>query len=105
MLERFKKLYHDHEPACTVAFFVAGFLFDTLAVGRIDKLHNIIHQATYLALCAFFTTLELRENRKKNESVYTHDKVCKDRHFCSILQEIKKSTGTLSGRQSEIQII
>ncbi len=61
MLERFKKLYHDHEPACTVAFFVAGFLFDTLAVGRIDKLHNIIHQATYLALCAFFTTLELRE--------------------------------------------
>ncbi len=61
MLERFKKFYRENEPACTVGFFVAGFLFDTLAVGRIDKLHNIIHQASYLALCAFFTSLELRE--------------------------------------------
>ena len=61
MLERAKTFYRDHEPACTVAFFIAGFLFDTLAVGRIDKLHNILHQASYLALCAFFTTLELRE--------------------------------------------
>lgn len=61
MLERAKAFYRDHEPACTVGLFVAGFLFDTLAVGRIDKLHNIIHQATYLSLCAFFTSLELRE--------------------------------------------
>jgi hypothetical protein len=61
MLERAKAFYRDHEPACTVGFFVAGFLFDTMAVGRIDKLHNIIHQATYLSLCAFFTSLELRE--------------------------------------------
>ena len=61
MLERAKAFYRDHEPACTAGFFVAGFLFDTLAVGRIDKLHNILHQATYLSLCAFFTSLELRE--------------------------------------------
>lgn len=61
MLERAKAFYRDHEPACTVGLFVAGFLFDTLAVGRIDKLHNIIHQATYLSLCGFFTSLELRE--------------------------------------------
>ena len=33
-----------------------------LAVGRIDKLHNIIHQATYLSLCAYLTGLELRES-------------------------------------------
>ena len=59
--ERAKAFYRDHEPACTVAFFVAGFLFDTLAVGRIDKLHNIIHQATYLFLCAMFTSYEIRE--------------------------------------------
>jgi hypothetical protein len=59
--ERAKTFYRDHEPACTVAFFVAGFLFDTMAVGRIDKLHNIIHQATYLTLCAVFTGYELRE--------------------------------------------
>jgi hypothetical protein len=58
---RAKAFYHDHEPACTAAFFAAGFLFDTLAVGRIDKLHNIIHQATYLTLCAVFTGYELRE--------------------------------------------
>jgi len=64
MLERAKKFYQEHEPGCTAGFFVAGFLFDTLAVGRIDKLHNILHQATYLALCAFLTTLELRETHR-----------------------------------------
>jgi hypothetical protein len=58
---RAKRFYLEHEPACTVAFFVAGFLFDTLAVGRIDKLHNIIHQAAYLFLCALFTGWELCE--------------------------------------------
>jgi len=61
MLERAKRYYEEHEPACTAGFFIAGFLFDTAVVGRIDKLHNIIHQAVYLALCAFLTTLELRE--------------------------------------------
>jgi hypothetical protein len=59
--ERAKLFYRNHEPACTVAFFVLGFLFDTMAVGRIDKLHNIIHQGTYLFLCAVFTSYELRE--------------------------------------------
>ncbi len=53
--------YLAHEPLCTVGLFVAGFLFDTLAVGRIDKLHNIIHQATYLTFCALLTGWELRE--------------------------------------------
>ena len=62
MFERAKAFYEKHEPACTVAFFVAGFLFDTIAVGRIDKLHNIIHQASYLFLCALFTACELRES-------------------------------------------
>ena len=62
MLERVKKFYNEHEPACTAGLFVAGFLFDVLAVGRIDKLHNIIHQATYLSLCAYLTGLELRES-------------------------------------------
>ncbi len=61
MLERAKKFYNEHEPACTAGFFVAGFLFDVLLVGRIDKLHNVIHQATYLTLCAWLTGLELRE--------------------------------------------
>jgi hypothetical protein len=58
---RAKRFYLAHEPLCTVVFFAAGFLFDTLAVGRIDRLHNVIHQASYLSLCAFLTGLELRE--------------------------------------------
>lgn len=61
MLERAKAYYREHEAACTAGLFVTGFLFDTLVVGRIDKLHNILHQASYLALCAWFTGLELRE--------------------------------------------
>lgn len=65
MLERVKKFYEEHEAACTGGFFAAGFLFDILAVGRIDRLHNIIHQATYLSLCALFTGLELREEYGK----------------------------------------
>ncbi len=61
MLDRAKDFYHRHEPGCTAGLFVFGFLFDTLAVGRIDAVHNIIHQASYLSLCAFFAGLELRE--------------------------------------------
>jgi hypothetical protein len=61
LLGRAKSFYFAHEPACTTGFFVAGFLFDTLAVGRIDRIHNVIHQATYLILCAWFISLELRE--------------------------------------------
>lgn len=61
LTQRAKDFYRDHEPACTVAFFVLGFLFDTMAVGRIDRLHNIVHQGTYLLMCALFTSYELRE--------------------------------------------
>jgi hypothetical protein len=58
---RVKIFYLEHEPACTAGFFIAGFLFDMLAVGRIDRLSNIIQQAVYLFLCALLTSLELRE--------------------------------------------
>ncbi|MBI3300292.1 MAG: DUF2914 domain-containing protein [Elusimicrobia bacterium] len=61
MLERAKRFYADHEPACTAGFFVAGFIFDVFAVGRIDKLHNVLHQAGYLLLCGWLTGLEIRE--------------------------------------------
>jgi hypothetical protein len=62
LAERAKTFYHEHEPACTAAFFVAGFLFDALAVGRIDELRSIVQQAVYLLLCALFTSYELRES-------------------------------------------
>lgn len=61
MLERLKRFYAEHEPACMAGFFVAGFLFDVFAVGRIDKLHNVLHQASYLILCGWLTSLEIRE--------------------------------------------
>lgn len=61
-LERLKAFYLSHEPACSAGFFAAGFLFDVTAVGRIDRLHNVVHQAVYLALSAFFTGLELSEH-------------------------------------------
>lgn len=61
LIERAKHFYEKNEPACTAGLFICGFLFDTLAVGRIDAVHNIIHQACYLVLCGFFTGLELRE--------------------------------------------
>lgn len=60
-IERLKAFYEANEPACTAGFFAAGFLFDVTVVGRIDRLHNIIHQAVYLSLSGFFTGLELRE--------------------------------------------
>lgn len=61
LVGRAKAFYRDHETACTVGFFVAGFLFDALAVGRIDELRGILQQAAYLLLCALFTSYELRE--------------------------------------------
>jgi hypothetical protein len=60
-IERAKRFYAEHEPACTAAFFVGGFLFDALFVGRIDERRGMIQQAAYLALCALFTGCELRE--------------------------------------------
>jgi hypothetical protein len=58
---RAKRFYAEHEAACTVAFFVGGFLFDALFVGRIDEVRGLVQQAVYLALCALFTGCELRE--------------------------------------------
>ncbi|MFI5360904.1 MAG: DUF2914 domain-containing protein [Elusimicrobiota bacterium] len=61
LADRARTFYREHEPACTAAFFIAGFLFDALAVGRIDDLRGIVQQAVYLLLCAVFTGYELRE--------------------------------------------
>jgi hypothetical protein len=59
--ERARNFYRDHEPACTVAFFVLGFFFDAMFIGRIDELRGIAQQGVYLLLCALFTGYELRE--------------------------------------------
>lgn len=59
--ERAVHFYHEHEPLCAALFFAAGFLFDTFFVGRIDKIENVVHQASYLTLCALLTGWELRE--------------------------------------------
>ena len=38
------------------AFFAIGFLFDTVAVGRVDSWHMIAQQALYLALVTILLT-------------------------------------------------
>jgi hypothetical protein len=41
--------YARHEGRVAAVFFAAGFLFDTVAVGRVDAWHVIAQQAVYLA--------------------------------------------------------
>jgi len=49
-LERLKLYYGRHEGRVAAAFFVAGFVFDMLTVGRIDSWAVIGQQAIYLAV-------------------------------------------------------
>jgi len=49
-LERIKLYAARNERRLSVTFFVAGFLFDILTLGRIDAWLNIGQQAVYLAL-------------------------------------------------------
>ncbi len=60
MLEPLSAFYHRHHPYSAASLFLGGFLFDTLAVGRIDQVHNVVHQASYLGLCGWLTGLEVR---------------------------------------------
>lgn len=50
MLDRLKLYYAGHERALAVGFFVAGFVFDMLTIGRIDSWLVIGQQALYLAV-------------------------------------------------------
>jgi len=60
-LESLKLRYARNERAIAVGFFVAGFVFDVLTVGRIDAWLTIGQQAVYLALIGFALTQMLLE--------------------------------------------
>ena len=49
-IERLGLYYTQHEGRVAAVFFAAGFLFDTVAVGRVDSWHMIAQQAVYLAV-------------------------------------------------------
>jgi hypothetical protein len=49
-LERLKLYYSRNEGRVAAAFFIAGFVFDMLTVGRIDSWATIGQQAVYLAV-------------------------------------------------------
>ena len=49
-LERLKLYYGRNEGRVAAAFFIAGFIFDMLTVGRIDSWATIGQQAVYLAV-------------------------------------------------------
>jgi len=51
-LQRLRLYYARHEGRVGALFFAAGFVFDTVAVGRIDSWHVIAQQVLYLAIVA-----------------------------------------------------
>lgn len=59
---RIHALRRQHPRAEHALFFAAGFLFDTLAVGRIDEAWTLLQMAAYLAVLA---TLMLMEERHR----------------------------------------
>lgn len=62
ILGRIHTLRQQHPRAEHALFFAAGFLFDTLAVGRIDEAWTLLQMAAYLAVLA---TLMLMEERHR----------------------------------------
>jgi len=49
-IQRLRLYYARHEGRVAAVFFAAGFVFDTVAVGRVDSWHMIAQQAIYLAI-------------------------------------------------------
>lgn len=60
-LENLKQRFQQNERAIAVAFFVAGFLFDMLTLGRIDSWLMIGQQGAYLTIILLVLTHLLME--------------------------------------------
>lgn len=56
--------YRRHEAYAPALFFVLGFLFDVVTLGRIDDLLTIAQQGMYLALIAAFISVEILEQER-----------------------------------------
>ncbi len=66
-VHRAKHLYSRYEKYLPAGFFVGGFLFDILTLGRIDSLFTILQQATYLVLLLGMLTQLLIEQTTQKE--------------------------------------
>jgi len=49
-IQRFRRYYTQHEGRVAALFFAFGFVFDAVAVGRVDSWHMVAQQAVYLAI-------------------------------------------------------
>lgn len=59
-VRRLRTFRHEHRKAEVVAFFSAGFLFDVLAVRRVDDALMLLQQGVYLGLLALLLILDER---------------------------------------------
>jgi hypothetical protein len=59
-VHRLQAYRHEHKKAEIVAFFAAGFLFDVLAVRRVDDALMLFQQGLYLGLLALLLILDQR---------------------------------------------
>lgn len=50
---RFRRFIKRHEKYAPIAFFIGGFIFDTLTLGRIDRLYDLV------VLCSHMTLLTI----------------------------------------------
>ena len=65
-IQNLASLARKNEGAVGAAFFVAGFVFDMAAVGRIDSWHVIAQQAVYLAAATALLLQLLKEEGTAN---------------------------------------
>lgn len=61
MRQRLKHFYETHQRWVPIAFFVLGFLFDAVMIGRVDHLLTLLQQAAYLVLSGLLIRLEIVE--------------------------------------------
>ena len=59
-VRRLKAFRHEHKKAEVVAFFGAGFLFDVVAVRRVDDALMLLQQGLYLTVLALLLILDER---------------------------------------------
>src|ERR1035437_1050262 len=65
MLTQIRRIYHTHERWVPIAFFVLGFLFDTLMLTRVDELKVILQQAIYLIISGILIGVEILETNRE----------------------------------------
>lgn len=68
---RFDAFYRRHEKSLPAAFFVAGFLFDVVTLGRIDDLFMVGQQALYLLIIGIYLFLEFAHQENQSETEIT----------------------------------